>query len=224
MNISGRVVSIQIGLPRTFGDADAADQADRLWTTGFFKEPITGRVRFHATHLEGDGQADHKNHGGIDKAVLGYSAEHYPLWEAEFEQAKLEGDHLPHGGFGENLTIADLTEDAVCIGDRWQFGEVQLEVSQPRQPCWKIGRRWRMPDLTKRVLQTGRTGWYFRIVREGLAEPGDLVLLKRPNPEWSIARCNMIFYAGTDHEQLGKLANIPQLAEVWQKDIRKKFP
>ena len=148
---TGRLVSIQVGLPRTHEPTDAAE---RPWTTGFYKDPVSGPVFVKRTNIEGDGQADLRVHGGIDKAVLAYAAEHYAAWREELDQP-----HLPFGAFGENLTIADLTERDVCIGDIWQVGDVLLEVSQPRQPCWKLARRWHIKTLPKLVVQSGRSGW-----------------------------------------------------------------
>src|SRR5687767_11580334 len=124
--MTARLVSIQVAMPANFGRADATDPHDRPWRTGYFKSPVAVRVFVGQSGLAGDGQADLENHGGIDKAVLAYSAEHYPLWCAELGLAK-----MPPGGFGENLTVVGLDESAVCIGDVWQCGPVELEVSQP---------------------------------------------------------------------------------------------
>src|ERR1700691_466460 len=104
--------SVQIGIPTSYGFEDAVDTHDKPWTTGFFKTPIEGSVFVGTTNLVGDGQADLKNHGGVDKAVLAYSAEHYPKWRED-----LHIPDLPFGAFGENLTIVGLTEESVCIGD-----------------------------------------------------------------------------------------------------------
>src|ERR1700685_2866964 len=130
--------SIQIGKPASYGYADAVDSHDKLWTTGFFKTPVEGPVFAGMTNLDGDGQADLVNHGGVDKAVLAYSADHYPNWRRAVGMAD-----MPHGAFDENLAIAGLGEESVCIGDVFGIGAVRFEVSQPRQPCWKLARRWR---------------------------------------------------------------------------------
>ncbi|HWH70544.1 MAG TPA: MOSC domain-containing protein, partial [Candidatus Sulfotelmatobacter sp.] len=132
-----RLVSIQVGKPVTLGQADAANPDDRSWTTGFFKASVTGPVYVGKTNLEGDGQADLKNHGGVDKAICAYSKDHWAYWETEFSL------HLANGAFGENFTIEGATERDVCIGDIYRCGGALLQVSQPRQPCWKLARRWR---------------------------------------------------------------------------------
>jgi MOSC domain-containing protein YiiM len=213
------VSSIQIGKPLSYGSADAVDPHDRAWTTGFFKTPIEGPVFAGTTNLEGDGQADLENHGGVDKAVLAYSADHYPKWRRE-----LGMPDMPHGAFGENLTIAGLSEEAVCIGDIFGIGTARFEVSQPRQPCWKLARRWRMHELLDMVIRNGRSGWYFRVVEPGLiGKQMPVTLLDRPNPEWSIARANEILYRHqTDLALARQLAAVPRLAESWSEELRER--
>jgi len=185
------------------------------WTTGFFKEQIVGPVWVGKLNIAGDAQADLKNHGGVDKAVLAYAATHYPLWEEEL------GQPLPYGGFGENLTIFGLDENEVCIGDTWKAGDAVFQVSQPRQPCWKMARRWRRSDLPKRVVHTGRSGWYMRILEEGLLTAGDdCELVSRPHPEWSVARANRLFYArSSELAEVAELADLPELSEAWRNEL-----
>ena len=204
--------SIQLGTPRSYGAEGAADLHDQLWTTGFFKEPVEGRVFAGATNLAGDGQADLENHGGIDKAVLAYSADHYPLWRNE-----LKIPHMPYGAFGENITIAGVSEESAHIGDKLRIGSVMFEVSQPRQPCWKLARRWRLHPLTGFVIENGRTGWYFRVLEEGWIEAGMPVdLIDRPNPDWPVARANTIMHhAKNDLARTLELAAVPKLSNAW---------
>jgi MOSC domain-containing protein YiiM len=211
--------SIQIGAVRNYGHHDAVDTHDLPWTTGFFKTAISGLVYVSATNLDGDGQADLINHGGIDKAVLAYSADHYPKWREE-----LHIPDMPFGAFGENLTIAGLNEESVCIGDIFRVGSVKFEVSQPRQPCWKLARRWRMHELTALVIRNGRSGWYFRVLEEGNIEPRlPVSLIERPNPEWSIARANHILHhQRTDLAATLELAAVPKLAVSWVDELRER--
>lgn len=214
------LASIQVGLPRSFGQEDAADPLDRPWTTGFFKEPVAGPVRLGKTNLAGDGQADLVHHGGPDKAVLAYSAEHYPLW-----CESLNRPSLPFGAFGENFTVSSLTEADVCIGDTWQLGdEAIVQVSQPRQPCWKLARRWRIKTLAWDVQQTGRTGWYFRVLTEGTVAAGmRLVLADRPHPDWSVARANRIMHQDKKNIAAAlELAAVPSLAASWQATLTRR--
>jgi MOSC domain-containing protein YiiM len=189
---------------------------DRPWTSGFVKQPVAGPVFVGRLNLEGDGQADLENHGGLDKAVLGYAADHYPLWRTE-----LGWDVLPWGAFGENLTLGGLTEADVCLGDVWQTGDVLLQVSQPRQPCWKLARRWRRKDLPKRVIQTGRSGWYFRVLREGTIQAGvTMQLVQRMHTGWSVARASGVLYdKRADPEHVAALRTIPELAAGWKSSL-----
>ncbi len=214
-----RLSSIQIGTPKNYGFENAVDAHDKPWTTGFFKTPIEGPVFVGTTNLAGDGQADLINHGGIDKAVLAYSADHYPKWRDE-----LRMPDMPNGAFGENLTIAGLSEESVYIGDIFRIGAVTFEVSQPRQPCWKLARRWRMHELVGLVVRNGRTGWYLRVLKQGWIEAQMLVvLIERPNPEWSIARANEILHhRKTDLPVTLKLADVPGLAGSWVEELRER--
>lgn len=204
---SGKLVSIQVARPQTFGD----DEGE--WTTGFFKQPISGAVFVTETNIEGDGQADLQHHGGVDKAVLAYAASHYPTWSTEL------GVQMHHGAFGENLTIDGLDERTVCVGDQWEIGNVILEVSQPRQPCWKLGRRWNNKLLPKLVVQNGRSGWYFRVLQVGSIQSSvDVLLLDRPHPAWTIKRANDVFYRGAADEQAA-LASVAKLSDAWKKEL-----
>jgi len=211
--------SIQVGTPKSYGFDGAVDAHDRPWTTGFFKTLVEGPVFVGTTNLAGDGQADLQNHGGVDKAVLAYSAEHYPKWRQE-----LRLPEMPFGAFGENLTIAGLSEHSVCIGDIVRVGTATFEVSQPRQPCWKLARRWRMHELVRLVVHSGRSGWYLRVLEEGSIEARmPVTLLERPNPAWSIARANEILHhRRTDLPLTLELADVQGLADSWVGELRER--
>jgi len=122
------------------------------------KRAVEGPVWLGRENLAGDGQADRQHHGGPDHAVLAYSIDHYPAWREEL------GRELPPGSFAENLAITGRDESTVCIGDTYAIGTALVQVAQPRQPCVKIARRLGIPDLTRRVERTGRTGWYLRVL------------------------------------------------------------
>lgn len=187
--------------------------------SGIAKSAVVGPVRVGKLNLDGDGQADLVHHGGADKAVLAYSAEHYGDWRRELGIA-----NLPYGAFGENLTVEGLIEQDVCIGDIWRIADVLLQVSQPRQPCWKLGRRWRMDDLPKRVLQSGRSGWYLRVLREGTIESGMAVTLQeRPHPQWTVPRTASLRYAkqAAPHE-IAALADLQTLAASWRDEFARR--
>lgn len=183
---------------------------DRVWETGFVKRPVEGPVLLRRENLAGDGQADLRSHGGPDKAVLAYAVEHYPRWREE-----LGLPELGPGGFGENLTVEGQDECSVCLGDVYALGEAVLEVSQPRSPCYKISWRWRRPELLPRVEETGRHGWYLRVLQEGTIEAGQpLTLVRRPYPQWTVRRASDVFRARReDTDAAAELAACPALAE-----------
>jgi MOSC domain-containing protein YiiM len=211
-----RLISIQVGLPAVHGEPRATDPLDQPWRTGFFKSPVAGPAWLGRTNLVGDGQANLKVHGGPDKAVLGYAASHYPLWRAE-----LEMPDLPYGAFAENFTISALDESNVCLGDIYAIGHARVEVSQPRSPCNNITHRWKLPGLTQRVEQTGRHGWYMRVLSEGEVVAGEpVVLLERPSPEWTVARASQAMRKrSTDRAVAAQLHDVPALSAAWRQTL-----
>ena len=140
----------------------------RLVATGIFKEPIHERVAIQRRKVDGDRQADLSVHGGLDKAVYAYPAEHYIYWQAE-----LPGMQLPWGVFGENLTTEGVLEKDVSIGDQFRIGSAELMVTQPRLPCYKLGIRFGRDDIIKRFMAAGRPGFYLRVLHEGEVGTGD---------------------------------------------------
>ncbi len=213
-----KLLSIQVGLPRTIGVADAPDLMDREWTSGFFKDGVSGAVDVSPTGLAGDGQADLRNHGGPDKAINVYPADYFLLWREEL------GIAFSAGAFGENFTTEGLTEKDVCIGDVFKIGGIVVQITQPRQPCWKLARRWRIKDLASRVEQTGRTGWYFRVLQTGRVEaPADFTLVERPHPQWTVAAANEIMHhRKTDWDAAAALAACDALSVSWKTSLAKR--
>jgi MOSC domain-containing protein YiiM len=211
--------SIQVGKPQSYGSESATDTQVKTWTSAIFKNPIEGPVFVGKTNLAGDQQADLQHHGGIDKAVLAYSADHYPLWRGE-----LQKPNFPHGAFGENLTISGHSEQSMYIGDIFSVGSAIFEVSQPRQPCSKLARRWAMTELISIVLSNGRSGWYLRVLQEGTIDKGmRIILLDRPNPDWPVSRANHIMnHQRTDLELTMKLAAVPKLSIAWVTELRER--
>jgi MOSC domain-containing protein YiiM len=153
-----RLISVNVGLPRVIG----ATRWGKPIRSGIVKQPVTAASIFLDTlNLDGDRQADLTVHGGPDKAVYAYPLEHLPVWNDEL------GTDFAPGTFGENLTTAGWLEDDVCIGDMWAWGEARLQVSQPRSPCYKLATVTGRPDLLRRLVRTGRTGWYLRVLQAG---------------------------------------------------------
>jgi MOSC domain-containing protein YiiM len=210
------VVSLQVSRPATYVHAGHADGNAGRWTTAFFKTPIDGSVHVGPLGLAGDEQADQVHHGGPDKAVLAYSADHYTYWRQH-----LALPDMPHGGFGENLTIGGCDETTVCIGDSWRAGDVLFQVSQPRQPCWKMSRRWQVADLAKQVIANGKSGWYLRVLAAGELSPGtSLELVARLHADWPVARASQVMYRGKDDLTATRaLASLPELSAAWKETL-----
>ena len=178
-----RLISIQVGTPRTVGTPGAENRMEREFTSAIWKSPVTGPVSVGRLGLEGDSVYDTRDHGGPDQAVLMYAASHYPRWEQEL------GRRLEPGAFGENLLVEGLDESTVCIGDVYRVGPVSFQVSHPRQPCSTLARRHQIPDMIAIVRNNGRSGWYLRVLVEGAVEAGQSVeRLERPSPAWTVRR------------------------------------
>jgi MOSC domain-containing protein YiiM len=186
------------------------------------KHPLPGPWRIGATGLAGDAQADARHHGGPEKALHQYALDHYAAWRAEI------GDAPPlraPGAFGENFSTRGWTEETVCIGDVVRFGSALLQVSQGRQPCWKLNRRFGVGDMAQRVQDSGRTGWYYRVLEEGAARAGDVLeCVERPCPDWPLKRLSTLLYRDTgDRAGLAAMAALPQLAQGWRKLARRRL-
>ncbi len=189
--------------------------------SGVHKTPVQGRVRVTAQGLQGDAQGDLRLHGGVEKAVHHYPQEHYAAWRAELgAHAMLEAP----GAFGENLHSQGVTEATVCLGDQWRVGQVLLEVTQARQPCWKLNERFGLPDMALRVQQSHRTGWYYRVLEEGdLWAGAALVLQARPFPEWTLERLlDLLYRPVLEGAQLQVALDLP-LPASWQRLLQRRL-
>lgn len=206
-----KLLSINVGLPADHG-ADTISK--KTWRSGIFKIPVEGRSYVGALNVKGDGQDDLENHGGPYRAVLAYSADHYPEWRTE-----LNRPDFPYGGFGENFTISGLNEETVCIGDVYAVGnDVRIQVSQPRMPCWKLSRHWGIKDLSARVQRKARGGWYHRVLQEGYVEAGQEVkLLERPHPRYSVSFVFALMSEWVnDPSALEELVTLDALTDSWR--------
>jgi MOSC domain-containing protein YiiM len=181
------------------------------------KTPVTGAVSVGPLGLLWDEQADLVHHGGVDKAIHHYPYDHYPFWRGELSGHALLAQA---GAFGENISTTGLVEDAICIGDRYRLGTALVEVSQGRQPCWKLGHRFGDAAVPGRVVSTGKSGWYYRVIESGMVSAGDsLALQDRPYPNWTVALVfNLLLAGGHKHEPalVRALANLAPLAESWR--------
>ena len=210
------IESINVGRVVTDGDPDTNDVTRRQWTSAFAKQPVAGRVRVLGDRLEGDQVGNPAAHGGVDKAILCYPAAHHHQWSSEFP-------HLVFGpgAMGENLTLDGCDETNVCIGDRYAAGDVVLEVSQPRGPCWKIDRHHGHAGVLKRVTATGRTGWYVRVVQTGTLRAGQTMsLVDRVHPDWPVTRAlEVLFGREKEADVRRELQRLPGLADAFKATI-----
>lgn len=211
--MGAELLSIQVGLPKRYGTPEARNPMDRPWSSAISKQAVDGPVWVGRFNISGDAQADLDAHGGPEKAVLVYSAAHYPAWRSELERPE-----LPFGAFGENLTVSELDETSVCIGDVYEVGEALIQVSQPRVPCFKLAYRWRIKDLTARVQRSHRPGWYCRVMREGYIEPGQAFeLAGRAHPDWTVRETLIAAdERKRDPARARRLAGCELLTEAWR--------
>ncbi len=209
-SIGGTVVSVQVGQIAPLGREGVP--------SGFIKRPVTGAVMVEKLGLVGDQQADLRVHGGVDKAVYCYPVEHYAQW-----REKLQGkdDLLVPGGFGENLTVQGLGEGLVCVGDIFQIGRARVQVTQPRQPCFKLALRFQDPQMIQAMERSGLSGWYLRVLEAGPVEAdASIVLLDRPNPAWPIGRLHNLLSKHGTREEIAELAALRGLAAGLRKRAR----
>ena len=184
--------------------------------SGIRKTSMPAPWRVTATGLVGDHQGDLRRHGGSDKALHHYPREHYRAWMAEDPSLGSLLANPP--SFGENVSTFGLTEKNVCIGDIYQVGGVKLQISQGRQPCWRVNTYFERADIAARIQQTGRTGWYYRVLQEGEIRRGDeLKFCQRPRPEWPVFRAlELLYHRTTDFNGLSEMSEIPELALSWR--------
>lgn len=187
--------------------------------SGIVKHARRGAVWLSRTGLEGDEQGDRVYHGGPDKAVHHYAAEHYPWWRERHPDSPVD---LGPGTFGENLSTFGMSERNVHVGDVMRAGNALLQVTQARQPCFKLNLRLARPDAALMMQSSGRTGWYYRVLREGWLEAGGVLeLVERPCPDWPLARVIAALFppepqaAGLPAEWRAAAA-VPELAERWR--------
>ncbi|HQR04081.1 MAG: MOSC domain-containing protein [Proteobacteria bacterium] len=209
--MQARIHSVQIGPVRPLGATQS----------GIVKAPVSGPQRVGRLGLDGDQQADMRVHGGEDKAVLCYARAHHDYW-----REALPGHPLLEvpGAFGENLSIDDLDENTVCIGDRWRIGGVLFSVTQGRLPCYKLNLRFGVPDMAARVQASVRTGWYLRVLEPGSLQEGDRCdLLDRPHPDATVATLlTLIRDRETRHERLEPILALP-LPPSWRRLFEKRM-
>jgi MOSC domain-containing protein YiiM len=206
--MSGSVLSVNVAEIREI------PRGGEMVRTGIWKVPVAGRVAVRGVNVEGDEQADRSVHGGPDKALYAYAREDTDWWERELRR------DLPHGVFGENLTLHGVDVTGALIGERWRIGSVLLEVSEPRFPCWKLGARFADPGMLKRFAAARRPGAYLRIAEEGELAAGDAVeIVERPGHDLTVGAFAHAFL--TNRSQLSRLL-IPEVSEQWRAWVRER--
>ncbi|UBM12366.1 MOSC domain-containing protein [Cupriavidus metallidurans] len=193
--------------------------------SGIEKTVVSGSVRITKLGLDIDEQGDPKHHGGPEKALHHYPRDHYPVWHDTLAAHGGNVDVLDApGAFGENFSTHGLTEAEVCIGDRFRVGTALVEVSQARQPCWKLNHRFGYAAMSRSVQERGRTGWYYRVIEEGEVSAGDrMVLVARPYPQWTLQRLLHVLYVDRLNDTaLAEMADLAPLAESWRKLARQR--
>ena len=205
-----RIVSVNVGLPRKVVWKGMTVQ------TAIFKEPVAGAVAIQALNLAGDEQADLTVHGGYDKAVYAYPAEHYEYWWTQLPDVAFSW-----GAFGENLTTEGLWEDTLCIGDLLRVGSAVLQVTQPRMPCYKLELRFNRDDMIKRFLMSGRSGFYFSVIEPGeVSTESKLEILERDPNRVAVSDIVRLYLGQTrDLELLQRATNVNSLPENWRTQL-----
>jgi MOSC domain-containing protein YiiM len=209
----GKIVSVNVGSARQMF------HEGRMVRTGIFKTPVVGRVRVDALNLEGDEQADLSVHGGAGKAIYVYPAEHYEFWRRELPQVE-----LPWGSFGENVNTEGVLEKEIHVGDRLCAGTVELIVTEPRLPCYKLNLKFGREDMVKRFLRSRRTGFYLAVAREGEIGAGDSIQFVGRDPQTvSIAEITRLYaFERNDIAALRRAASVQALPESWRAYFAKR--
>ena len=208
------VVSVNVGAPRV------VEWRGRLVRTSIFKEPVSGPVAVRRLNVDGDEQSDLSVHGGPDKAIYAYRAEHYVDWRRELPDAE-----LGWGAFGENLTIAGLPdEDEIFIGDVLHIGSAVVTVTQPRVPCFKLALRFQRPDMVKRFARSGRSGFYLSVRNEGTVEAGDdVVVVSQHTERLSVADVTRLYMSVVDDpEAMRRASELEALPASWRNWFRER--
>jgi MOSC domain-containing protein YiiM len=211
-----KVLSVNVGLPRKvlFNG--------QTITTAIFKDPVKGPVMLRKINLDGDKQADLTVHGGVDKAVYSYPAEHYDYWRKQYPNID-----IIWGMFGENFTTEGLMEDTVNIGDQIQIGLAKLVAVQPRMPCYKLGVRFGFMEIIRRFLSSGRPGIYFKVLKQGEVNTGDKIEIIERDKNNVTVKDIVRLYINRDHvdniETMRRAIKISALPEGWRYEFQQNI-
>jgi ferredoxin-NADP reductase/MOSC domain-containing protein YiiM len=209
--MSGRLLSVNVGMPK-----DVPWQGKTVYT-GVFKNPVSGPRRVRRLNVDGDGQGDLAGHGGEQRAVFVYQVDSYRYWERELGRSD-----FVYGQFGENFTVEGLSDDEVCIGDRYRIGSALFEVTQPRVTCYRVGIRMNDPRIPALLVSHRRPGFYFRVLEEGEVQAGDkIVKVASGSEQMTVAEVDALLYLpGHPRQRLLRALRIPALSPGWQASFR----
>jgi MOSC domain-containing protein YiiM len=207
------ISSVQVGRPAVLGTTVAGIEVRSAIVKQRVDPVTTPTLALSQINLDGDDQADRMVHGGPDKAVYAYSADHFGPWSDEL------GREVGAGWFGENVTVAGVTEHDVCIGDRWTWGDAVLEVCQPRSPCSKLTMRTQVRDIARRLTGAGRTGWYLRVIEPGsVPVAGPITVTLRHRAHVSVLEAHLAVWDRrvVDLERRDQVGAVAELADEWR--------
>jgi MOSC domain-containing protein YiiM len=209
------ILSVNVGLPRPIATLHGEEVL-----SGIVKQPVTAPdVVVRTNGIDGDAQADLEVHGGPEKAVYVYPSEHWPWWESEHQLA------CAPNTLGENLTLAGADESEVCIGDTYRWGEVLLQICQPRSPCFKLAIHTKRPDVPQLMILSARCGWYLRVLEEGTAPVrgaslNRLVASGGPSVREAFVAAH---HPGITYDALRRIHEAPGLSLAWQHSLTRKI-
>jgi MOSC domain-containing protein YiiM len=208
------IQSINIAVPE-----NVLVSGNKKMFSGILKKPVQGRIFLGSSGFQGDGVADHRFHGGSDKAVCVYCVDHFPFWEKELKQ------ELHFGAFGENLSVLGLTETRVHIGDTFKIGEVEVQCTQPRQPCHKLNKIFDFQGMACRVQTTGFSGYYLRVTKPGWVEANSEITRVQEDPKGiSIERANDLMHKNKkDWEGIDEILSVAALSDSWRATFQKRL-
>lgn len=208
------IVSINLGLP-----ALTLLSGNRKIRSAIFKKPAQGKIFLDYLGFDGDGVGDLLRHGGVDKAVCAYSSDHFRFWEMEL------ATKLSPGAFGENLTFAGMTENEVCIGDIFRIGGAEIQCSQPREPCHKLIKIFDYPAMARKIQETGFSGYYLRVIKQGWVESGATVKqVRKDSSGISVEAANKLMYHDKKNfEKIRELLQVDALSTDWRKIFSKRL-
>ena len=208
-----KLLSVNVGKPIE------TDYKGKNIETGIYKQPVSEKVYVSREQVEGDGQADLVHHGGSEKAICVYPIEHYSYWEEKLQR------QLKPGAFGENFTVSGLDENAAHIGDIYKIGETRVQVSLPRQPCFKLAKKFEVDNMHLFVMENGYSGYYLRVLEEGYVKEGDDITVEhRPTHGVTVALINRLTYHDKkDRVGLEKAILAKELSESWYDKLRKQL-